>query len=374
MVTLSEPIARFAEILSFCASRGITDVYLKPGKAPLYRRAGLLISRKDEAPYTAEQLAKVASRTLQGPYAARFKEDGDARVVWATPDGGRFRVRVYRQRRGIAMSVRVCRPFAASARELGMPEGAVLLAGGQRGLLVIASGAGGGRTTTLAGVIEQLNTSDERARHVLKIEGPAEFDHEDQLAWVCQREVGADVATEAEALQAALDLGVDVLAVDDWRAPESLAAMVEHAEAGRLVVATVLAEDVPSSLGKLLGHATAQDPSGDLQRRLLDQLNGVIAQRLVPTLDRSGVQPIVEVLVQTPQTHQLLAHGANSAQLVELMAQGRVVGMNTYDQALNDKLADGVIHPEVAAMHARKGHGRRRPGQAPLAGGFAHGG
>lgn len=340
--TSAEAFARLDAVLRFAAARGISDVHVKAGQRPVYRRNGSLMSRKDEPTFSEGDLDGIAGSLLDAVREKTLATCGEVAFVHDLVGGGRFRITVVRQRGHDALAVRVLPTRVASLRELNLPAQLAHIALLPSGLVLVAGAPGSGRSSTWAALLEHINTSANGPRHVIAVEQLPEFSFEDKLAFVRQRELGVDVPDLAMALTGALRQDADVVAIDPLP-PGHLAAALDVADHGRLVVAVVPGVGPVEAL-RVLG---VQDQPV-LRARLAAQLRAVVASTLVPSLDGKGRVPACQVLVNTPQVHELLRGHGDIEALRMLMEQGQRQGMQSHDQALADLIGAGQIALEAA--------------------------
>jgi len=344
---VSSPYASEAflhRLLGKALAAGASDVHLKVGKPPGARVRGELVYFRGDKILGEDTLA--AARVLAGSDAdARLDAAHELTFAYEASGIGRFRVSAYRQRAALSLVLRSLPATIPTFAELGVPAAAAALAEKERGLVIVAGGAGEGKSATVAAMIGHLNQS--YPKQVLTLEDPIELEHEDQRGSVCQREVGADVASFASGLRAAVRQDPDVIVVSDLRDAAAFEAALEAAELGHLVIAIVAAPDVARAVGKLF--ALGRD-AHDLAPRLAAVLKGVIAQRLVPKRDGSGVALACELLVATAAVREAIrgAGEARAQQLRELMEKGASpYGMATFDMAMKQLASQGVTSASI---------------------------
>lgn len=326
------------------------DVHLKVGQPPGARvRGDMVYFRVDKIrPEDTEAAVRLiiggvstAAAGADPRRAGRIEGSGERVLAYEAGSVGRFRVTIYRQRGSLALVLRSVPRKVPTLDELGLPAAATALLDHERGLVVVAGGVSQGRTTTIAALVGHVN--DTAARHLITLEDPIELLHEDGRASVSQREVGADVASLAVGLRAALRQDPDLIAVSSLDADETLGAALDVAEAGRLVLGGLTAIDARHAVSRLLGRATAAE-----RERVADALVGVVAQRLVPKRDGSGHVLAVELLVVTAAVSVALrraaASGAPSDPDVDhFLKEGAAHGMQTFDAHLHRLATQGVI-------------------------------
>jgi twitching motility protein PilT len=325
------------------------DVHLKVGQPPGARVRGDMVYFRVEKikPEDTEAAARLiiggisTGNATQDPRrAGKIEGSGERVLAYEAGSVGRFRVTIYRQRGSLALVLRSVPRKVPTLDELGLPPAVTALAEQGRGLVIVTGAIGQGRTTTLAAMVGHVNGA--AARHLITLEDPIELLHEDGRASVSQREVGTDVTSLAVGLRAALRQDPDLVAVSSIDAEETLSAALDVAEAGRLVIAGLTAIDARRAVGRLLGRAAPGD-----RERVAEALQGVVAQRLVPKRDGSGLVLAVELLVVTPPVREALRRAASGgsidAGVEQLMDKGAAHGMQTFDAHLGRLATQGLI-------------------------------
>ncbi len=261
---------------------GASDVHLKPGLAPILRIAGELRTLSDVPPLSRELLQSLGHSLLNDRRRELLERTGEVVLAMAAGHGGRLRVHIFHHRAGLGMSVRLIPAEPPTLEALGLPAETRTLFEPGAGLVIVAGGAGSGRTTTVAALLDDL--VGQRPVRLTTIEDPVEYLLKDRRGVVVQREVGTDVPSATAALRAAARQDLDVLAVCDLSDPDTTALTVDAARAGRLVVATLMATDVRDAVEKLV--ALLGPAAGAAARvRLAAVLRGIVHQRLVPAAE-----------------------------------------------------------------------------------------
>ena len=343
---------RFEKILRFAADRQISDVHLKSGQRPIYRRAGTLINRREETPFIDGELAEIAQAVLSPNQAKAFSSGAEVSCIYAIVGTGRFRVHLYRQRQSVAIAVRVLSSRVVTLRDLRLPAAMAGFCAARDGLVLLCGAPGSGVTTTLMAVIDTINTSAGGPRHVVTLERPIETQLEDKLAFICQREVGLDTPSWPAGLRGALRQDVDVIALARVPDSETLSLALGAAESGVLVFACIEASDIARALRRLMAMETG--PAAAVARqRLASVLIGACSQRLGPGADGQSRFPAGEVLMANEHSYRILCEGSDPAALYDVM-HTRALGMQTVDQSLVEMARAGVVKPDVAARFAMR--------------------
>ena len=335
------------QLLGKAVAAEASDVHLKVGQPPGVRVAGEIVYFKVDrlGPADTEAVARLIIGDDLSPteFAALHEHD----TAYMVEGVGRFRVNVYKQRGNFSIVLRSIPLVVPRFEQLGLPQAVSDLAQRERGLILVVGAAGNGKSTTLASMVDLINRSS--PKHIVTIEDPVEFIHQDQRGCVSQREVGVDTGSFASALRAALRQDPDVILVGEIRDGETMEIAVQAAETGHLVMSTMHTPDVSRSVNRLL--ALAENP-GELRQRIASCLQGVIAQRLVPKV-QGGVTAALEILIATGTVREALRRPEQNPPLKELMERGVTpYGMQTFKMALTSMLDAGLISAETAQTYS----------------------
>lgn len=340
------PTEQLHALLRVVAEAEASDLHVSAGGAALIRVHGEL-TELPGSPATLEPHAlEIALMSILDPRRqAEFAKDGQVDLAHTTPEGLRFRVNVFRQSGQLAAAFRLVPSQLPDMASLGVPQIAEQLALAPHGLVLVTGPAGSGKSTTLAAMIEVINT--QRRCHVVTVEDPIEYRHFSGAALIHQREVGADAATFAGALRAALRQDPDVVMIGELRDQESMAMSLTAAETGHLVLATLHTHGAANSIDRMIDSMPASQQN-QVRTQLSETLRGVISQRLLPRCDRKGRVLASEVLVRTPAVGNLIRE-RQVHQLSTVMQTSADAGMHTFDQSLVRLVSAGIVDPRVAA-------------------------
>ncbi len=350
---MSDVIENFAVVLRFAADRRLTDVHFKAGQRPLYRRAGRLISRREEATFDEAALTEIAGHLFSGEQAQAFNAGAEITTPYGLVGAGRFRVHVFRQRGTISFAVRVLPPRATTIRELHLPQAVSSLVVAESGLVLVTGGSGQGRSASLAAMIDAVNTATQFTRHVVTVESPVEVLFEDKLAWVSQREVGVDCNDYIAGIEGALQQDADIIVIDQVADQHVWDATLRAAESGCLVIAAVRAMDV-AQMFRFLHGVIGGERQMAWRMRLAGVFLGAFSTNLILAADGKTRYPAAEVLMANDVVYTLLRDGHDPAALYDVMHQHQPQGMQTIDQSLHDMLNANVITAEIALQHAMR--------------------
>ncbi len=341
------------QLLAKAVAAKASDIHLKVGIPPAARVRGDLVFFRTEPlrPEDTENIARVVIKDAKIRAEVSTLREHDC--AYAATGVGRFRVNVYRQRGTIGIVMRAIPTKIPAFEDLGCPAPCAPLAEKDRGLVLVVGAAGNGKSSTLAAMIGHLNQT--QPLHIVTIEDPIEFLHEDDKSSISQREVGIDTGTFADALRAALRQDPDVILVGEIRDELTLDIALKAAETGHLVLSTLHTPDVSRTVGRMLALAPKGQPgsSDELRERIGDTLQGIIAQRLLPRKDGTGLVLAAEILVATGTVRESIKRPDGNPSLKELMEKGtHPYGMQTFEMHLKQLLQQGLIDKEVARAAA----------------------
>ena len=338
------------DILKLGMSKGASDVHLKVGLPPILRINENLVPLKEVPPCSSEELCRMIFGIMKGPQKKRFLETHELDVSHGVKGLGRFRVNVFQQRGTIGAVLRVIPVDIKTTAELGLPAIITKLAGERRGLILVTGTTGSGKSTTLAAIIDHINSS--RTANIVTIEDPVEFLHRDKKSIINQREVGYDTIGFTPALKAALRQDPDIILVGEMRDLETIEIALKAAETGHLVLSTLHTMDAKESINRIVSVFPAEYQQ-QIRMSLSGVLKGIISQRLVTTVDGKGRVPAVEVMVSTSRIKDCILNSSKSKDIPEAIAEGHTIyGMQTFDQSLMGLLKKGLISYDEAIKNA----------------------
>ena len=323
-----------------------SDVLLKVGQPPAFRVNGELHYLQGERllPEQTQALAEII--LARSRYSGTIEDLQEYDTSYGAAGIGRFRCNVYRQRGTVAVALRSIPLAVPSFEQLRLPPAVARLADIERGMILCVGAAGNGKSTTLAAMVGRINET--RRAHVVTIEDPIEYMHQDNLASVSQREIGLDTPTFAKALRSALRQDPDVILVGEVRDEETMDIALKAAETGHLVLSTLHTPDVSRTIGRVLALSKGVNPQ-DARERFADNLKGIIAQRLLPRADGGGRVVAVEVLIVTGTARETIRRPDGNLPLKDVMERGvHPYGMQTFEMALRDLVKSGLVDVEVA--------------------------
>ncbi|MDR1013546.1 MAG: type IV pilus twitching motility protein PilT [Coriobacteriales bacterium] len=324
-----------------------SDVHLTVGRPPAFRRLGELF----EGPFedTRDGCRTLILSLLDGQRREALQEGHDLDFGFEDGAGLRYRVNVYRQHDEPAAAIRVLGNHIPTLESLHLPAAVRRMAEQPRGLVLVTGPTGSGKSTTLAAMIDHINT--ERRAHIITIEDPIEYVHPSKGSLVHQREVHRDVPSFADALRSAMREDPDVILVGEMRDYETVSAAVTAAETGHLVFSTLHTTGAAQTIDRIVDVYPSHS-QGMIRSQLAGVLRGVVTQTLVPLADRSGRRVATEVLVGTDAVLNLVREG-KFHQLGSAMQSGAQAGMHTLAGDLAALLRQGLVTQESAesAVH-----------------------
>jgi len=330
---------RLLDALAQVVRQRASDLHLTANAPPMLRVDGGLTPAGDPTPWSTEQVASAVLSILSPQQAATFDRELELDFAYTLSPTARFRVNIYQQRGQIGAAFRLIPTQIRVLAELGIPATVARFAGLPRGLVLVTGPTGSGKSTTLAALIDLVNTS--RADHIVTVEDPIEFLHSHKKSLVNQREVGHDTHSFASALKHVLRQDPDVILIGELRDLETISVALTAAETGHLVFATLHTQDAPQTIDRMI-DVFPPHQQDQVRAQLAATLQGVVCQTLVRRAHGSGRVVATEVLVTTPAISNLIREG-KTFQIASMMQAGRDKGMHTLDQHLAELVNAGQI-------------------------------
>lgn len=341
-------MATIEEILTAAKEAGASDVHLTVGIPPKMRVHGNLVTMDFPKMLPADTLDVVLSIMTESQ-RDRYEEKGEYDMSYAIPNVARYRVNVFKQRGSAALAFRVVATEIPSPEKLGVPESVVDLYQRKRGLILVTGPTGSGKSTTLAAIIDKVNSN--RDAHIITLEDPIEYLHQHKMSMVNQREIGLDSENYANALRAALREDPDVILVGEMRDFETISVAITAAETGHLVLSTLHTIGAASTIDRVIDVFPPHQQQ-QIRVQLSNVLEAVISQQLIPTSDGRGRCAAFEVMHANHAVRNLIREG-KSHQLQSVMQTNRKIGMITMDDAILQLYYDGKIDRELAIQFAQ---------------------
>jgi twitching motility protein PilT len=339
----------FHSFLQLAVKRQASDVHFEVGYPPTYRVFGELLAAK-YPPLTPADTEAIANFVLQAPGSGFTPLDfREVDRSYSLPGVSRFRASIFKQRGSWGAVMRTI-PFQIPEFEpLNLPPVIRTIAEARRGLVVVTGATGNGKSTTIATIINHV-TNQERL-HVVTVEDPIEFIFAGGKGLVIQREVGSDTASYTDALRAALRQDPDIIMVGELRDREAADICLKAAETGHLVITSLHTPDVPRAIGRIVGLFPADEQDG-VRARLADNLQAVVALRLLMRADATGLIPAVEALLATTTVREMIRESKVNELRTYMDGAGADMGMHTFDQYLYRLHENKRIGLDVALANA----------------------
>jgi len=337
------------QILMEALSKEASDVHIKEGAPPIFRVNGVLQPWAKLKPFDHNDLSKMAFGLMNDWQKERFIKNREVDMGYEVYGLGRFRVNVFQQRGKLRIALRIVPYQLKSLEDLHLPSVIRNISLEQRGLILVTGTTGSGKSTTLASMIDMIN--NHRNCHIITIEDPIEFVHEDKKSIVDQREVGSDTNTFSSALRVALRQDPDVILVGEMRDFETIETALTAAETGHLVLSTLHTLNATETITRIISVFPPYHQK-QVRLQLSGILKGVVSQRLVPRADGKGRVPAVEVLVSTARVRECIIEKDKTNEINDAMARGVTsYGMQTFDQSLMFLMQEKLITYEEALKH-----------------------
>ena len=338
------------DLLRIVASFGASDLHLKTGSFPVMRVSGELRPIAGANRLTQDETLDMAFSMMSNRQKLHFKEYYEVDVGYGVQGVGRFRVNIFQQRGTVGIVARVIPDRIKSFPELGLPPVLEKISDESRGLVLVTGTTGSGKSTTLAGMIDRINST--RNAHIVTIEDPVEFLHRDKKSFVTQREVDVDTRSFAEALRGSLRQDPDVILVGEMRDLETIETALTAAETGHLVLSTLHTLDAAETITRIISVFPPYQQKS-IRIQLAGLLKAVISQRLIRSSKGKGRVPAAEVLVSTALIRDYIVNEEKTAQIRDAIAAGTSqYGMQTFDQSLFYLYQAGQITLEDALRGA----------------------
>jgi twitching motility protein PilT len=340
-------MARIDAFLKLGVAQGCSDLHLAVGVPPMLRMYGDLVPIKFRDLGDTE-LESYITEVLNPSQIKVLREGRDLDFSYVSADGARFRVNVFRKETGIGAAFRAIPTTMPSMEQLGLPPIVRKLCDQHQGMILVTGATGTGKSTTLASMIDYLNST--RPLNIISLEDPIEFVHRSKSAQVIQRELGTHLPTFAEGVRAAMREDPDVILVGEMRDAETISMAMTAAETGHLVLGTLHTTSATKTIDRIV-DALPTDEREQTKSFLATSLIAVITQVLVKTPDQRGRRAICEVMVVTKAIGKLIMTDQNH-QIPSQLQMGREYGMQLLDQALLAAIQAKQVDPEQAYSYA----------------------
>jgi len=340
------------KILKVAVRGGASDIILKPGAPPRFRFQGDIINLADGGDVSDQLMQEWIGQIVPAHLKPKLQHLQDLDFAYTSTTSSRFRVNLFRQKQGYALVMRVINNHIRTMEELQLPKKLHSFADEKRGLILVTGATGSGKSTTLASIIEKINSV--KAAHILTIEDPIEFIFKEKKSTINQREIGIDTESFPAALRSALRQNPDVILVGELRDRETTETALMAAETGHLVLSTLHTLDAVESMTRLMSYFPPHQHQS-LRMMLSQTLKAVVSQRLVARMDGKGMVPALEILIANEVVKETILTAENFDILKDTIRTGRkTYGMQSFDQSLLELYNAGIISGEEAISHASK--------------------
>ena len=335
------------KLLNFAVQKDASDIHLSAGNPPILRIHGTL-RRLENTEITSSGLRSVIAEILSEKQRQTLEENLELDFAYAIPNVARFRTNLFFQLRGEAAAFRTIPDRIRSLSELRAPKGIHQLCRERNGIILVTGPTGSGKSTTLAAMIDLIN--EDRQEHILTIEDPIEYVHKSKNCLINQRELGEHTHSFANALKSALREDPDVILVGEMRDLETISLALTAAETGHLVFATLHTLSAAETVNRIV-DVFPPEQQRQIRAMFANAVQGIIAQRLLPTRDGLGRVGVHEIMIATAAVRNLIRE-EKTHQIHSAIQTGAAYGMQTVDQVLKNYVEEGVIAKEEALAHA----------------------
>jgi len=338
------------DILKVAVERKASDVHLKVGAHPVLRIDGKLQPLPEFKRLMQEDTIAMAFSMMSSRQKERFKNQLEIDIAYSVPGLGRFRCNIFQQRGSVGLVLRLIPARIQGFKELMLPPVLERICEETRGLVLVTGTTGSGKSTTLAAMIDYINSR--RVEHIITIEDPIEFLHRDKKSIINQREVDVDTRAFSTALRSALRQDPDVILVGEMRDYETIETALLAAETGHLVLSTLHTLDATETVNRIISVFPPHQQK-QIRIQLATVLRAVISMRLLPRADGLGRVPAVEVMISTPYIRDCIENKEKTKLIRDAIAQGTSqYGMQTFDQSLYLLYKNGLITLDEALRRA----------------------
>src|SRR3954468_1741333 len=338
------------KIIKAAVERGASDLHIKAGDFFRARIHGDLVALTNQK-LTPDQTKSIALHLMTNEDdKKRIDKITDYDSSWALENVGRFRVNIMKQRGAFSIIMRAIPLIVPSFEKLGLPPVMAKIAEIERGMVLVTGVTGSGKSSTMAALVDYINARE--TGHILTLENPIEFLHQDKKCSVTQREIGMDTKDFQMGLRAALRQDPDVILIGELRDADTIDTAMKAAETGHLLMSTLHTPDATSTVLRMMAMFAPEEQEV-VRIRLAESLKAVISQRLLPRADGKGRAVAAEIMIVTPAIRDLILDGTRMGEIKDFIEEGKEqYGMQSFDQCLQDLVMKGEVTFEVAKAAA----------------------
>ncbi len=343
----SGPSAEMEDLFYALCDNGASDLHISVGSPPMLRHDGDIKPLPDRPVLSAEDTERILWPIAPQRNRDEFKRRHDTDFAYEIKGLARFRCNFFMDRKGMGGVFRVIPSKIITAEEMGISKEILQLCHLPKGLVLVTGPTGSGKSTTLCALIDYINR--QRTDHIITIEDPLEFVHDNKKCLINQRQVGEHTDSFKDALRAALREDPDIVLVGEMRDLETVAIAIETAETGHLVFGTLHTSSAPSTVDRIIDQFPA-DRQGQIRVMLAESLKGVISQMLCKKIG-GGRVPVLEILIGTPSVSNLIRE-AKIFQIPSIMQTGKKYGMCLMNESFTDLVRRKIVDPQEAYAKA----------------------
>ncbi len=329
----------FKAAIDFQAS----DIHIAPGEPFMIRRLGQIVKLKSQK-LSARNTGQIIREILSEEQKQQLNDKLQLDLAYEIKGLGRFRGSIMMHNNGLGAVFRIIPPKIPTLKELDMPEVVFKILDNHQGLILVTGASGHGKSTTLAAMVDHLNTN--RSHHILSIEDPIEFIHPLKKGVVNQRQHGRDTLSYSNALKGALRQDPDIIVIGELRDLETISLAISASETGHLVIGTLATSSAPKTIDRVLDSYPPQEQS-QIRAMLSESLKAVITQRLLPSADNKKMELALEILVGTLSVGNLIRDN-KTFQMASVMQMGKNIGMKIMDESITQLFLEGRVARETA--------------------------
>jgi len=341
-------VARIDRLLTMLKTEGASDLHLAATLEPRFRKSGRLVAIPEESVLSDEMLRELLEEIASEKQWDEYSGCGDLDFAYAIPGVARFRANYFTQENGAGAVFRIIPEEIISADDLGLPEAIVKLADLEQGLVLVTGPTGSGKSTTLAAIIHRINTN--HAKHIVTIEDPVEFVHQNRECVISHREVGDHTDGFAGALRAVIRQDANIILVGEMRDYETISLAITAAEMGSLVFGTLHTNSAAKTIDRIIDAFPAEEQS-QVRISLAESLSAVVSQLLLPTADGKGRCAAHEILLRTSGLGNVIREG-NTPMISSIIQGGKNTGMQAMDDCLFALVKEGRVKASDAILKA----------------------